>query len=559
MKKVLRKVVTVAMLVTMFSTAVNLCTVSADPFTPQQKVTSQYKIPSKPVVKPPIPSKIVPPAPTTPRITTSPTLPCITTSPTLPRITTPPTLSCNTMPPTPGCITTPPTPVCVTPPAIKNLCISVGSTSATPNENIAIPVSFENIRDEIFICNFDITYDPTQLKYISYDPQSIVPDATDNFEISKPTDGTLKVLFFDYKKLEQSIKYDGTIAYLTFEVIGTSNVETSLSISNVTVANRDLNELTPDIKSGKVRIEGSPTPTIVSPTPGSFEITIGSEKASTNDIISLPVYFDDIPERGITTVDLNISYDTKQLKYISCDSGSIVRNPDVNFVSNESVPGKIKIVFLDYTLENEYINSNGIFAMLNFEVIGNPFDVAHIKVGNVTIGDRDLYYVETTSYPGAVIIESSQTPISDDNSQTPTSDFYCKIGSTKASAGDVITIPVNFENVSVDGIAACNMTITYDPEELEYDDYNAGSIVENPDVNLAINNPSPGIIKVVFLDYTMEDEPINSSGVFTNLIFKVLDTNDKSTEVNIVDSAFVNYDLNYIDSKVENGTISLIP
>lgn len=517
MKKAISKIVAIAMLVTMFTTAVNLCTASAAPNYPQQKVTNHHKHPPEPV-KTPKPMKTLIPV--------------------------------KTLNPTHCVIPTPTLPCCSTPPAIGNFSISIGSISTSPNENIILPVYFDNIREEIAVCNFDITYDPKQLEYISCEPGSIVPDPTNNFEINKPKDGTLKVLFIDSKDLTKFINLDGIFANLKFKVIGTSNAETSLNISNSTVGDLNLNTLITDIQPGKVTIVETPTPPIVTPTTTSlFEITVGSKQSSPNENISLPIYFDDIPVGGIETCNIEITYDPKELEYISDEPGSIVANPTSNFAVNKQEDGILKILFLDYTLGNEGIKSCGVFANLNFKVIGTSYEVTHIKIPSSVVGDLNLNSIDASVYPGAVIIEAPQKQVNA---------FCCKIGSTEAKVGDTVTLPVNFENVPDKGIAACDMTIAYDPEQLEYVDYAPGSIVNNPDNNFKINKPSDGTIKILFLDETMKDEYITSNGIFTNLTFKVLDSKNKSTLVRIVNSSFADIDINTINSSYQPGTIYFI-
>ncbi|WP_010249368.1 cohesin domain-containing protein [Acetivibrio cellulolyticus] len=662
MKKILCKIVTIAMLVTMFSTVVNLCTASAAPNGPTQAVTKHHKHPSKPV-KPPKTPKYATPTPTATEtlvieggsvnsqtgkeVCVPIKLTCVPdngivstdmsisydtsilkytggsagdivpdpdanfaiaeTSPGVLKLlfvdttnldkhictdgvfaelnfkinisvsyqtsikiyditvgdgnyASVPTKAIDgyvyiaetTPHPSIPSMTTPPptTPEPSSTPSTYTLRIGAGTLNAAENDNITLPINYMNVpANGISACNFTITYDPQQLEYISYEPGNIVPNPDVNFAINKAEDGCLKLLFLDHTIGNECINFDGIVANLNFKVVGHTSGLTFIDLCYATVADLNLNVIATELCSGSVTINSLVTPTPLS----SFEITVGSKQASPNENVTLPIYFDDVPAIGISTCDFTITYDPKQLEFLSYEPGSIVPNPDTNFSLVKTSEGSLKLLFIDFTMENEFIKSGGIVANLNFKVIGSSYEVTHINISNQTVGDINLYSVPTAVYPGSVIIDipAVQTP-------NPQSDFCCKVGSGDAKIGDTITIPVNFENVPDKGIAACNMTITYDSTQLEFVENEVGSIVKNPDMNFAINKLEDGTIKILFVDCTMKDEYITSNGLFTNLTFKVLPTKCGITSINVVNATFGDIDLNNLNTTIVPGVINVL-
>ena len=113
-------------------------------------------------------------------------------------------------------------------------------------------------------------------------------------------------------------------------------------------------------------------------------------------------------------------------------------------------------------------------------------------------------------------------------------------------------LPVNFANVPSGGISTADMTITYDASKLEYVSGAAGSIVTNPGTNFAINKEKDGTIKALFLDYTMADGYISTSGVFANLTFKVISATTATATIS--NATFGDKSLKAITAKLNLGS-----
>lgn len=136
-------------------------------------------------------------------------------------------------------------------------------------------------------------------------------------------------------------------------------------------------------------------------------------------------------------------------------------------------------------------------------------------------------------------------------------DLTVTLGTIDASPNEYISIPLNFTNVPSNGIETFNMTIFYNPNYLEYLDYEPGNIIGNPDLNFYINKQTDGILKLLFLDFTMENFNIKSDGLAANLKFKVLNTSNNSTYIDIYNQSFGGHYQIPIYSKLISGKVNI--
>ena len=116
----------------------------------------------------------------------------------------------------------------------------------------------------------------------------------------------------------------------------------------------------------------------------------------------VPVTLRNVPEEGVSTANITITYDATKLEYVSGAPGSIVTNPSVNFALNQT-EGKIKVLFLDYTMENQYISKDGTFIELTFKAIGDD-GLTEISGSEETFADKELATIKTSVINGGVNI-----------------------------------------------------------------------------------------------------------------------------------------------------------
>jgi|GEM_PF-704867 len=431
-----------------------------------------------------------------------------------------------------------------TPSFIEELTISVGDVVYSENnEEITVPINFTNIPDSDICCtDFCISYDSTKLQHIKTAAGDIITNPDVNFESNKVFNGLIKVLFLDYTTHNEHICNDGVFAYLSFKVNDLENALSSIKVYDITVGDKNLR--TVRTKFENIYDSSSPVPQ------NELTVTLDSINASPNEYITVPLKFKNVPKDQILSFDMQISYNSNLLEYITYEPGFIVPNAKQNFCIHKSSNGTLNLLFLDYNIDQECIKLDGLVANLKFKVLSSSDESTSIEISNSSFCSNYLNSISSTSIPGTVYI--SEAPI------TPESTFEVKISSQQANVGENIKIPITFSNIPEKGISACDMSIAYDPNKLDYVSYDAGDIVINPDQNIAIGKPHNGLLKILFLDYTVKSEYISSDGIFITLNFKVSSTNNTSTTIHMLDSTFADMDITPFTPKISPGTIDII-
>lgn len=425
-------------------------------------------------------------------------------------------------------------------PVSKEFTVKAGTVEGVkPNEDISIPVSFVNVPDTgIFAADMAILYDATQLQYIGAEAGSIVLNPDTNFAINKEKDGILKLLFIDETQKDEYISADGVFVNLHFKVYNCENSSSNIQILNPVAAGHDLDSIP------ATAIEG-----VVTTAQSDFKVIIGSVGAKQNERINVPITFENIPSGGIQAYDFKIQYDPTKLEYISYEAGSIVPNPNTSFVVSKAKEGTLCQLYLDCSPEELSITSDGLVANLYFNVLGSSGEETSLTVINPNFANQYLERMKASLAHGEVII-SGVASIEE-------ADFTVNVGELNANTGDAIEIPFMFSNIPQKGIAACDMAISYDSSKLEYMSCEVGGIVKNPDLNFGINKVEDGLVKLLFLDRTMEDEYITSEGVFVKLNFKVVGSSAESTPISIIDANFCDLDINTIKTILIPGNVNI--
>ncbi len=425
-------------------------------------------------------------------------------------------------------------------PVSKEFTIKAGTVEGVKlDEDILIPVSFANVPDTgIFAADMTILYDATQLRYIGAEAGNIVLNPETNFAINKEKDGILKLLFIDETQKDEYISTDGVFVNLHFNMYNYETDSSEIQILNPVAAGHDLDSIP------VTAIEGA-----VTTAQSDFKVIIGSVNAKQNEKITVPITFEKIPSGGIQACNFIIKYDPTKLEYLSYEPGSIVPNPNTSFIVDKFGEGLLTQLFLDCSSEELSITSDGIVANLCFNVLGSSGESTSLKVIHPTFGDQYFKRIKASLVQGQVNI-SGVASIEE-------GDFTVNVGEFNANTGDTIEIPFMFSNIPQKGIAACDMAISYDSSKLEYVSYDVGGIVKNPDMNFGINKVEDGLIKLLFLDRTMEDEYITSEGAFVTLNFKVVGPYAESTPINFIGANFCDLDINTIKATVIPGNVNI--
>jgi hypothetical protein len=237
--------------------------------------------------------------------------------------------------------------------------VNFDSVAGKSGDTITVPINLVNVPSVgISTANMTIEYDATKLKYVSYEAGSIITNAATNFEINQPSDGTLKVLFLDYTMKTQAIKSDGVFASLKFEVISSATSSTTISVSKSTFGDNNMSGLAATVNNGAISLNGGNVVTTPSPTqtpvitatavptsvPTEFTAYIDSVAGKSGETITVPVNLAKVPTVGISTGDMTITYDSTKLEYVGYEAGSIVTNAATNLEINKESDGKLRVL-----------------------------------------------------------------------------------------------------------------------------------------------------------------------------------------------------------------------
>jgi len=206
-----------------------------------------------------------------------------------------------------------------------------------------------------------------------------------------------------------------------------------------------------------------------------FTAQIDSVSGKSGETITVPMKFVNVPSKGIMTFDLTLLYDSTKLEYVSGEAGSIVKNASSNFEINKEEDGKLRLLYLDMTVGDEYINTDGTVVNIKFNVKTSASTTTTISVSKGTFGDIDLNPVTTTIIDGVVSLNGSVATSTPVTNVTPTpvstfvaTGFTAQIASVSGESGQTITVPLNIYNVPSSGVMTFDLTITYDASKLEY-------------------------------------------------------------------------------------------
>ncbi len=201
------------------------------------------------------------------------------------------------------------------------------------------------------VANTDPSISPTTSTFDKYVPSDLVVTLT-------PNGNTFK-----------GISVDGT-------TVSTANYTVSNNV--VTISKSYLSTLSVSSKTLTFDFGVTNNPKLVlsitdsTPVPTGLGVKIASVTGKTGDTITVPINLSNVVKSGnVGTCNFYVTYDPTLLQAVSATAGDIVLNSAVNFSSSiNATTGTISILFLDNTIGEQLITSDGVFANLTFKVLG---------------------------------------------------------------------------------------------------------------------------------------------------------------------------------------------
>jgi hypothetical protein len=452
--------------------------------------------------------------------------------------------------------------------------IIVGSVEGTRGEIINVPVSFKGVGSQsINNCDFRLKFDSSVLEAVEVTPGAIVKNAASNFSSNIIESSSIHFIYVDNSGFSDQITSDGLFANVKFRIKANAALgKYSLSIKSISFGDIDLDEIRATAISSIISVVSNkvntPMPTKVkTPTPTKVQniiVKVGSVQGKAGQTVKVPISFTGVPEIGLNNCEFRVSFDSTKLKVNSVVAGSIIKNSsdfDVN-----SANGFIKILFNDETQGKNQITEDGIFADLNF-TIKDEADSGDclLNFSQVEFADYDLNILSAEIITGVITVIKNPNPTA-----TPTKpviqDMNVVIGSAKGYAGEIVTIPISFEEVPEKGVDNCDFIISYDSRVLEAVDVKAGSIVESAGKgnaeaagNFSYNVGNIGKVMLMYTDNKPEVYPITDRGEFAKVIFKIKTTAFTGEYPIMLNrkGSFTDVDLNDINAKFNTGSVKV--
>ncbi len=241
-------------------------------------------------------------------------------------------------------------------------------------------------------------------------------------------------------------------------------------------------------------------------------VSIGTVEGDLGDTVTVPITFSHVRwVGGIGTFNFYVGYDNTLLEAISVEAGDIITNPKANFSSKiDSQNGTISFVFLDNTIGDELITSDGIVANIKFKVLKTA-DIPIVFKEGGAFGDGQFRKIAGIQFNnGKIIIPKTKM-------------LDLSVGRVTGNEGEIVAVPISFANVANMGnVMVCDFKVSYDTNLLEAVSVEPGSIVPNAEDNFgSYINTTGGAIGFLYTDYTVGSQVISEDGVFANINFKL--------------------------------------
>lgn len=139
-------------------------------------------------------------------------------------------------------------------------------------------------------------------------------------------------------------------------------------------------------------------------------------------------------------------------------------------------------------------------------------------------------------------------------------DLKVTVGDASCSALDNGEVFVNFENVTKNGINACEMLIKYDPSVIKITEITPGKIVKNARDNFFTKvDEKTGYMKIFYMQSSKEQKDITQKGNFAQIRFQIKQAAKKGISAMQIakTSAFCDKALHKYKASIKNGNINV--
>ena len=274
---------------------------------------------------------------------------------------------------------------------IKQRVISIPDQSVNPSDIIDVPINMKKA-ENVGAIDLIVNYDPAVLTATNVKNGSLTTNSIIAYNLN--SSGTIMISTVDAK----GFSGDGSLAIMTFKVIGNDGDISPLTLSSVAVTDVNFQSIKVTTDDGRVVVSGKKIAETI--------VSVSDTQANTGDQIDIPINITNALKVG--SMDIDFVYDPDVLSVVSVNKGTLTSNSMLQ--TNTATEGVIKIGIID----SSGINGNGSIAVINFKVIGKDGDTSKLDLSNVEVSDVNATWIPVTTEDATFTVGVSKCGITGD-------------------------------------------------------------------------------------------------------------------------------------------------
>ena len=272
---------------------------------------------------------------------------------------------------------------------VEGTVLSIESTQSSPNRMVQLPIKIINA-ENIGNMNITLTYDSSVLSASSLTPGAITSDSLFVHNIQP---GIINISLVD----DNGINGNGSIATITFNVIGEEGSTTSLVLS-ADANDREGAAIDMEIMNAMFSIEDEDSLNLV-------KVTVSDARGSNGSTIDVPIMITNADDVG--SMEIVITYDPTILQVDSVTKGDLNQG---TILSDTDTSGILSLAIAD----QNGITGDGEIAVIFFTVV-NQTGSSPLLIKDLLVYDVDNLEINATPQNGTFTVTKS----SGENGGTP--------------------------------------------------------------------------------------------------------------------------------------------
>ena len=258
--------------------------------------------------------------------------------------------------------------------------LSIESTQISPNQEVQLPIKIINAED-IGSMDMTLTYNSSVLSASSLTAGAITSDSIFDHDIQP---GMINISLVD----DNGINGNGSIATITFNVIGEEGDTTSLVLSAI-ANDRQGAAIDMEITNGILSIEDS--------SPAPVKVTVSDTQGSNGSKVDVPIMITNAAD--VESMNITLTYDPTILQVESVTKGDL--NHGI-ILLDMGTPGILSLAITD----QNGITGDGEIAVISFTVV-NKTGSSPLLIEDLFVYDVDSLEINATSQSGTFTITKS--------------------------------------------------------------------------------------------------------------------------------------------------------